>query len=372
MRLTYFLLLLPLILPATGSAATQSFNFTVPNNTVLNFENGAYIIEIIEISPPYYAKLNMTYGNISRTNNLYDGEAAITFNQIQLRALSIADPVTISIEFPTGWGYPKISQIVRPTPPVGIPNIILTKSVDKTNINVGDVAEFKIKVENTGNATAYNMTLTEQLPNGFSNAPGSRFPPAINTELAPESSQELYYALRAVDSGAFDFKPTIIKYGSKTNQSNSITITVSALTQEKSNLVPAISLDKNRISIDDPVKATVTIKNNGKAPAKSVLVEGSPPFGMKVVEGDLRQVYDIISPGEKIEYRVTLKGTEAGNFTINLRTIYNDNPIGISTESEQISVTEKRREYLYVVLPVVMIVIGAVSFAIKRHREYSF
>ncbi|MCX9012460.1 MAG: BatD family protein [Candidatus Methanoperedens sp.] len=372
MRLTYFLLLLPLVLPATGSAATQSFNFTVPNNTALNFENGAYIIEIIEISPPYYARVNMTYGNVSRFNNLYDGEAAITFNEIRLRAFSVADPARIYIEFPTGWGYPKISQIVRPTTPVGVPNIALTKSVDKTNINVGDIAEFKIKVENIGNATADNMTLTEQLPNGFSNAQGSRFPPTVNTELAPGSSQELYYALRAVDSGTFDFKPTIIKYGSKTSQSNPITITVSAVKQEKSNLVPAISLDKSRISIDDSIKATVTITNNGKAPAKSVLVEGSPPLGMKVVEGDLRQVYDLINPGEKIENRVTLKGTEAGNFTINLRTIYNDNPIGISTESEQISVTENEREYLYVVLPVVMIAIGAVSFAIKRHREYSF
>ena len=372
MRHIYFLLFVLLAFPVPGEASTQTYNFTVSNNTAINFENGAYIIEVVEISPPVYAKVNMTFSNVSRSNNLYEDEAPITFYQLSLRAYTISDTVRISIDFPAGWGYPKIYPVAIPTIPVGVPNIVLTKSVDKTSLDVGDVAEFKIKVENIGNATAYDLTLTDQLPNGFSNAPGSRFPPVINTELAAGASQEIYYALRSVDSGTFTAEPATIVYGSKTNQSNSITLKVAALTQEKSNLVSAISLDKNKINTDESIKATVKITNNGKAAAKSVLIEGTPPLGMSVIEGDLRQVYDILSPGETIENRVTLKATEAGNFTIHLRAVYNDNPIGITVDSEPITVTETEKNYLYVVLPLVIAVFGLVTFAIKRHKEYSY
>ncbi len=345
MRQIYFLLFVLLVFPVLGEASTQTFNFTVPNNTALNFENGAYIIEVIEISPLIYAKVNMTFSNLSKVNNLYEGEAPIIFNQISLRAYTISDTARISIEFPAGWGYPKIYPVVIPTRLVGVPNIVLTKSVDRTSLNVGDVAEFKIKVENTGNATAYNLSLTDQLPNGFSNAPGSRFPPVINTELAAGASQEVYYALKAVDSGTFAVEPATVIYGSKTNQSNSITLKVAAVMEEKSNLVSVISLDKNKLNTDESIKATIKITNNGKAAAKSVLIEGTPPLGMNVVEGDLRQVYDTISPGETIENRVALKATEAGNFTIHLRAVYNDNPIGITVDSEPITVTETEKNW---------------------------
>ncbi len=374
MKAIYFLLFVLLALPVLGEASVQTFNFTVSNNTAINFENGEYIIEVVEISPPLYARVNVTFDNISKFNNLYDGEAPIIFNQISLRADTISDTARISIEFPAGWGYPKIYQVAIPTIPVGVPNIILAKSVDETNLNVGDIAEFKIKVENVGNATAYNLTLADQLPNGFSNAPGSRFPPVINTELAAGASQEVYYALKAVDSGTFTVEPATIGYGSKTNQSNPITLKVAALTQEKSNLTTSIILDKNKINIDDSIKATIRVTNTGKAYARSVVVDGIPPYGMEITEGDLRKVYydEGIAPGETKEYRVSLKATEAGNFTINLRTVYNDDQIGITVDSETINVTATEKNYLFVVLPLVVAAFGLVTFAIKRHREYSY
>ncbi len=116
----------------------------------------------------------------------------------------------------------------------------------------------------------------------------------------------------------------------------------------------------------------IKLLNRTPMAAKSVLIEGTPPLGMNVVEGDLRQVYDTISPGETIENRVFLKATEAGNFTLHLRMVYNDNPIGITADSEPITVTETEKNYLYVVLPLVVAAFGLVTFVIKRHREYSY
>lgn len=373
MRKLIFLLLILSMFSTAADAVTQRFNFTMQNDTGLNFENGSYIVEVIELTRPVFVKVNMTNNDKSVVRNLYDSEAPITFNQIMLGASFITETsAMVTIEFPSEWSAPKQYQIIHPVVPVGIPNIVLTKSVDKTNINIGDVVKFNIKLENNGNATAYNMTLIEPLMSGFSKDPYSTFPPEINAELAAGDSEELNYGLKAVDSGTFSSEPTIVKYGSKTSKSNPITITVATTTQEKSKLTTVISLDKKNVTVGGLIKATVKITNIGKAPAKSVLVEGTPPMGMEVIEGDLRQVYDNIPPMESKEYRVGLKATETGNYSIYLRTTYNDDGIGTPSDSEPIIVTQNERNYLYIFIPIIIIIAGVVLFTIKRHKEYSY
>jgi uncharacterized repeat protein (TIGR01451 family) len=367
-----FLLLISLMVSTVGSASTQTFNFSVQNNTGLSFENGSYIIEIIELARPVYVKVNMTNGDAPVIRNLYDSEAPITFNQIKLGASFITETsATIKIEFPAEWGYPKKYQILHPVAPATVPNIVLTKSVDKTNVNVGDIVEFKIKMENTGNGTAYNLTLNEQSPNGFSNAPGSRLPSVINAELAAGASQEFYYALKAVDSGTFNIEPTIAIYSSKTSKSNSLTITVAAVTQEKSNLTTVISLDKMNATVGELIKANVKITNTGKATAKSVRIKGTAPLGMELIDGNLIKDYESIGPAGIEEYRFTLKATEAGNYTIHLITVYNDNEAGVPSDSDTITVTNEGN-FLYYLLPVMIFILGIVLFTIKRHKEYSY
>ncbi|MCZ7397442.1 MAG: hypothetical protein O8C59_02900, partial [Candidatus Methanoperedens sp.] len=86
----------------------------------------------------------------------------------------------------------------------------------------------------------------------------------------------------------------------------------------------------------------------------------------------LRQVYESIAPGEQKEYRVILKADEAGNYSINLRTIYNDYSIGVSSSSGTITVTGKEKNYLYIIIPVTAMVLGFVMFTIKKHKEYKY
>ncbi len=367
-----FLILILLILSMVAGAAPQKFNFTMQNNTALSFENGSYIIEVIEISKPMYVKVNLTSGGSSSLKNLYDSESPINFNEIKLSASSITwTDVEIMVEFPIGWSY-KRYNIVRPVVPVGVPNIVLTKSVDKTNINVGDVVKFKIKVENNGNATGYNVTLIEPLPSGFSNAPYSTFPPVVRSEIAAGESQELNYGLKAVDSGTFSSEPTIVKYGSKTSKSNSVTIIVNEIAHEKSNLSTVINIDKNNVYTGDLIKATVKITNTGNAATKFVDMDFTPLQGMEVIENNLDKVQDNIAPGETLSYRLTLKANEAGNYTIHMRTTYNDATAGMPSDSETITVTEKERNYLYILVPIIIIIVGIVLFTIKRHKEYSY
>ncbi|MDD5474617.1 MAG: BatD family protein [Candidatus Methanoperedens sp.] len=378
LRSLAFLILLLSVFPTAAGASTKTYNFTMENNTGLNFENNYYIIEVLELNShaPKFVKVNLTVGGTSKNFNLYESEdpyLSSPFNIVNIRSSFITDAsALIKIEFPDNWSNPKPYQIVKPVVPVGVPNIVLTKSVDKTNMNIGDVAEFKIKMENTGNATAYNVTLSELLPNGFSKAPGSRFPPEIPAELAAGASQEVVYALKSVESGTFKIEPATVNYGSKTGKSNSLTIAVAGITQEKSYLTTDISLDKKNATVGELIKATVKITNTGKANAKSIRVKGMPPLGMEVIEGNLIKDYESINPAGIEEYRFTLKATEAGNYTIHLITVYNDNEAGMPVDSETIAVIGNERNYLYILVPIIIIIVGIVLFTIKRHREYSY
>jgi uncharacterized repeat protein (TIGR01451 family) len=278
------------------------------------------------------------------------------------------------VEYPDTWSYPDRYTVEKPVIAEKIPNIVLKKSVDKTSLNKGDVVEFKIIVENTGNGTAYNLTLDEKLPQGFTRAAGSSFPPAIQDELKAGGSLELLYALKAVESGSYNIEPTTVKYGSNIARSNSFLIIVLDEKIEKSKLTTVITLDKGNIFTGESVKATVKITNNGNNSAESILIdlEGPVPKGMEVTEGDLRQVYKKIEPGESEEYYATLKAVEAGNYSIKLKTIYSDDSKGFSSNSDAIIVTEKEKNYLYILIPAIIIIAGIALFVIRRHREYSY
>jgi uncharacterized repeat protein (TIGR01451 family) len=378
MRLIYLTVLILLIYPAAASAATQTFNFTIQNNSAFNFESGYYIIEVIEINhySPKYVRVNLTTSGSSRIYKVYEDEnpfLSSPWDRIDLRASSISENFAyLSVILPSEWGYPERYTVERPAEHKKIPNIVVTKSADKTNLNVGDIVEFRIKVENTGNGTAYNLTLAESLPTGFSRAPGSRFPPVISSELGAGKWQDLYYALKAVESGTFNIEPAVVSYASGSNRSNSLTIIVSEPLQEKSNLTTEIRLDRSTAYTGEEINAVIRITNIGKAQAKSVLIDGQPPEGMKVVEGDLRQVYESINPGEQKEYKVVLKAEDPGNYSINLRTVYNDRPAGTISRSESININKKEQNYIYIIVPIALVIIVIAVFTIKKHKEYAY
>jgi uncharacterized repeat protein (TIGR01451 family) len=342
---------------------------------------GYYKIEVIEISKPVdlssFVKVNLITGGLTKQYYIRQNEDPSIniepFNKINLNLSFITQTVAkISVQYPDNWELPVKYNIEIPAVAEKIPNIVVTKSVDKTTLNKGDVVEFKMIVENTGNGTAHNLTLEERLPSGFTSAPGSKFPPAIQDELKAGERLELLFALKAVESGSYNIESTTVKYDSKTAISNSVSLTVLEEKKEKSLLFTNVTLDKYNLFTGESAKATVKITNNGNVSAESIIIEGKTPKGMEVIEGDLRQLYKKIEPGESEEYFVTLNAVDAGNYSIKLKTSYSDDPTGYSSSFDPITVTEKEKNYLYILIPAIIIIAGIVLFIMKRHREYRF
>jgi uncharacterized repeat protein (TIGR01451 family) len=380
-KISFLLLILFIFSIPVGAVRTDIF--LLENNTGLNFMNGYYKIEVIKMSEPiefnHFVIVNLSTGGLTRQYYLRENEDPSInnepFNKIKLNYSFISQTIAkITVEYPDTWSYPDRYAIEIPVITEKMPNIVLTKSVDKTMLNKGDVVEFKLIVENTGNGTAYNLSLEDRFPPGFTSAPGSRFPPIIQNELKAGESIELLFALKAIEPGSFNIEPTTIKYGSNTARSNYVSISVLGETIEKSHLLTEINLDKKDIFTGDVVEVTVKITNNGNISAESILmdIDGSLPKGLEVTEGDLRQVYKKIEPGESEEYSATLRGVGAGNYSIKLKTIYSDDSTGFSSNSESINITEKEKNYLYILIPAIIIIVGIVLFIMKRHKEYRF
>ncbi len=116
-------------------------------------------------------------------------------------------------------------------------------------------------------------------------------------------------------------------------------------------------------------------RREGPCSAESVLVEGTVPGGLEIEEGDLRQVFKKIEPGEYESFSVILKAVDGGNHTIRLKTSYNDDTTGFATSSETISVTKKEKnpvDYWYIILPIIGVIVGVVLFTMNRHKEYRY
>lgn len=379
MNIFSFLLLI-LIIFSMPACAVKTESFPMENNTGLNFKNWDYRIEIIQFSKPGdppFVMVNLTSGGLSGKYYLRENENPSIntepFNKIKLNSSFITQTsARITVEYPDAWSSPEKYIIEIPVIIEKIPYIELTKTVDKITLDKGDLVEFKIIIENKGNGTAYNVTLEDRFPPGFTIAPGSRFPPAVKDEIKSGERLELLFALKAVESGSFNIDPTTLKYGPKIARSNSLTITVLEEQTEKSNLITVITLDKYRIFTGEPVKATVKITNNGNISVESIVTEGIVPKGMEVTEGDLRQVYKKIEQGDSEEFFATLKAIEPGNYSLRIRTSYPDGPAGLSSGSDLITVTEKENNYMFILIPLIIIIAGIVLFIIKRHREYSF
>ena len=378
-KLSFLILILSIFSMPVNAEKTD--NFTLQNNSGLNFEDGYYKLEVSEISidSPRQVKVNLIFGNKKKPITLREGDTLESdpFYIIKLKLISINQEMArITIEYPEDWTKLEKYDVEISVVDEKIPHIVLTKSADKTTLNKGDIVEFKINLENTGNGTAYNLSLDEKLPQGFARAPGSSFPPVLQDELKAGDRLELLFALKAVESGSYNIEPTTIKYSSnsasKNALSNSLSVTVLDEKDEKSNLTTVITLDNNDILTGESVKVTVKITNNGNVSAESILVEGAIPEGMEVKEGDLRQVYKKIDPAESEEYLATLKAVEPGNYSIILKTSYSDDSTGFSANSDSIIVKENKKDYLYILVPAIIIIAVIVLFIIKRHREYSF
>ncbi|MBU4221134.1 MAG: hypothetical protein KKA10_05845 [Euryarchaeota archaeon] len=94
MRVSHFIMIILLLIPVV-QASDQTYSFKMENNSGLSFDNGTFLIEVVELLPSYYAKVNMTSWGTSKFYNLWDGEP-IKYDRVTVNASFITyndDPI---------------------------------------------------------------------------------------------------------------------------------------------------------------------------------------------------------------------------------------------------------------------------------------
>lgn len=283
----------------------------------------------------------------------------------------------------------------------GDPELVITKSIDKSEIEVGETITVTVKVKNTGNDTATNVSFTDPKQEHFVLEEtifeiSSTLPEINYGESVPETLVYMY-KLKATDAGIFELKAVNASYTNSAgmvyqSSSNSPTINVTEGNKQVANVETTMSMGASSIERRQETNSTIVLKNTGNAPAEAVRFDILIPEGLEYaggegienVGGNPRIYLETLQPNNDKEFTYNVKGKEVGTYNISSRLSYEYSD-GISPEkitknnksiSATLNVKEGKFDFilknpLYIIITLVILV--AISFHLyRRHREYKY
>jgi uncharacterized repeat protein (TIGR01451 family)/gliding motility-associated-like protein len=167
-------------------------------------------------------------------------------------------------------------------------DLSITKTVDSPAALVGEEVVFTISVKNAGTTNATGVTVTDNLPSGFTLVSVN---PSVGSWSAP------VWTIGDLDAGiteTLEIRATVNPSGDYTNVANvtsdqgdtdgdnntgSVVVTPGAT----SNLIVSKEVDKLTPFVGDQVIFTITVKNNGPSAATGVVVTDNMPSGFTLV-----------------------------------------------------------------------------------------
>ncbi|MBC2763374.1 MAG: DUF11 domain-containing protein [ANME-2 cluster archaeon] len=319
------------------------------------------------------------------------GSVEITVNEKNLTSqYTIIDITTagIVIEYETA-----VDGGVSNANYIGKPSLILTKEVDKSNVEIGDIIRVTIKAKNTGNGIAKRISIDLGITPGFTFK--SNIYTTYPTELGIGSSftQMFIYEIQAANGGTFALNPATATYSSSvfddkySSTSDSPSVTVAAEAVETSVLDLKVIADETKLKRGDVITFTIHVENQKDVPASTIRIEPIIPGNMTYISGS--EDINIVSEKPVIQesvygaryekdYTITLKADEIGSNELIVKLTY-DNGTGIMSNKEISSGTfyieEGEFDYLaeyplYIYLTPVLIVVVIAGWLYWRRNQF--
>jgi len=376
--LIFFLVLTPTVL----AEDRKSVSFSLNVGDTIYFEEGYYKATLINTD----VGSTSIRLNISCEGFLYEpkeligrhSETAVHYPSTDNPLISITDTKDVSsnsavvnLTFPFDWYFEKITA-----EELKMPKLVVTKTVDKTQVKIDDMIQVKITIKNVGNGSASDIDINE-IPSTALIPMGEELEPKIKDPLPTGESDSDTYLVQAVKSGTFTIPKTTVKYYSEskekyTAESKTVSVTVLAPEVKLSKLTTTIQFDKSNVVKGEEITATILIKNVGDAPEDRITLINKLPVGLELVSGELENPDFELKPGEIQELEAVIRVVEVGDYTLEPRIVYGD--VKTPIDSPVIFVTEEDvnyTKYLYLI-PILLILIIIITLIIKRHKEYSF
>ncbi len=373
----------------------QINNYFIEVSDIMLFSGDlALEVTIYQLKPDgSYEELttSTTVSENKRRFKYQSGSVEITVNEKNLTSqYTIIDITTagIVIEYETA-----VDGGVSNANYIGEPSLILTKEVDKSNVEIGDIIRVTIKAKNTGNGIAKRISIDTGITPGFTFK--SNIYTTYPTELGIGSSftQMFIYEIQAADGGTFSLNPATATYSSSvfddeyTSSSNSPSVTVAAEAVETSVLDLKVIADETKLKRGDTITFTIHVENQKDVPASTIRIEPIIPRNMTYISGS--EDINIISEKPVIQesvygaryekdYTITLKADEIGSNELIVKLTY-DNGTGIMSNKEISSGTfyieEGEFDYLaeypfYIYLTPVLIIVAIAGWLYWRRGQF--
>ena len=275
---------------------------------------------------------------------------------------------------------------------IGEPSLTLTKEVDKTNVEIGDIIRVTIKAKNNGNGIAKRISIDQGLTPGFTFK--SNIFTTHPTELGIGSAftQMFIYEIEATKGGTFSLSPATATYYSSvfdddySTPSNSPSVTVAAAAVETSEIDIKVTADKTKMKRGEEITFTIHVQNLKDVPATTIRIDPIIPGNMTYVSGS--EDINIISEKPVIQesvygaryekdYTITLKADEIGSDELTVKLTYHNGTGIINKEitSEQFYIEEGEFDYLaefplYVYLTPVLIIVAIAGWLYWRRGQF--
>ncbi len=329
-------------------------------------------------SPQVFARtVKVFMGDMQTKYETYNGAC------IYLEVISVHDKtVLLRVTGPKGWRATRYyetedakTESTPDTETVTVPELEITRTLDRSYVEPGGTVEVTFKIKNTGNGTASEIELDEPLLRG---AYQENCPSALE-DIASGATERSSYYLKIVDTppGTYELGATLLNYKSESgaaysSESSSNTLEVAAKVVQVPTLEIGITIesgDDDVIICGDQFLATVGIINTGNATSGRVTIKSHLPDDVRVADGEIDPVYESIKPGDYEEYEVMLIAYEPGKHVIKIDVMWADEELSASAEfwAERSSLATYYPHILAAV-PICLLLIGI----IRRHREYSY
>ncbi|MCK4458411.1 MAG: DUF11 domain-containing protein, partial [Methanosarcinales archaeon] len=257
---------------------------------------------------------------------------------------------------------------------VAMPELEITRTLDRNYVEQGETVEVTFKIKNTGNGTASEIKLDEPLLRG---AYQESCPSALD-DIAAGATERVSYDLRIVETppGTYELGATLLNYRSESGAaysseslSNTLEVTAKEVQVPTLEIEITIESDDDVITCGDRFLATIGIINTGNATSGRVTVKSHLPDDVRVADGEIAPVYESIKPGDYEEYEVMLIAYDPGKHVIDMDVMWADEEVSASAEfwAERSSL-DKYYPHILAAVPIGLLLVGI----IRRHREYSY
>lgn len=275
---------------------------------------------------------------------------------------------------------------------IGEPSLTLTKEVDKSNVEIGDIIRVTIKAKNNGNGIAKRISIDQGFTPGFTFK--SNIYTTYPTELGIGSSftEMFIYEIEATKGGTYSLNPAIATYSSPvfddeySSISNSPSVTVAAEAVETSELDLKVTADKTKIKRGEEITFTIHVQNLKDVPATTIRIDPIIPGNITYVSGsgDINIISEKPVIQESVygaryekDYTITLKADEIGSGELIVKLTYHNGTGIINKEitSDTFYIEEGEFDYLaefplYIYITPVLIVVAIAGWLYWRRGQF--